>query len=185
MARGSLAQLIIIDVEATCWAKKEDKPPNEISEIIEIGICTFDITTWKPLAKHQIIVKPTQSTVSRYCTELTGWTQEALGTKGILLKEACNKLVSIYNTKKYVWASWGDYDRLQFERECNRKAIKYPFSVTHLNLKKIFAMHFSLTRGVGMCDALQKLGLALEGKHHNGADDAWNIGRILEAQGRF
>jgi hypothetical protein len=38
---GKLDQIIVIDVEATCW---EGHPPaNEESEIIEIGLCVMDV----------------------------------------------------------------------------------------------------------------------------------------------
>jgi inhibitor of KinA sporulation pathway (predicted exonuclease) len=42
-----------------------------------------------------------------------------------------------------------------------------------------------LRKEVGMMTALQFAGLQLEGEHHKGVDDAWNIGRLLEWQGRY
>jgi len=183
MAR--LDRLIIVDVEATCWEKNQ-KPPGEVSEIIEIGICIFDLKLWQLLGKpNRIVVRPTESKVSKYCTSLTGWTQKELDRQGIPFVDACSLLTSSYNTKNLPWASWGDYDRGQFERECKRKDIKYPFNVNHLNLKTLFAIHANISKAVGMKEALQMVGLNLEGKHHSGRDDAWNIGRILEKQGRF
>lgn len=183
--RLKLDQLLICDIECSCWNPRSTKPPNEHQEIIEIGLCFFDTHPWKPTTKHQIVVRPTQSSVSKFCTDLTGWTQEALESKGILFKDACTTLTSVYNSNRYPWASWGDFDRIAFERECKRKDVKYPFSATHINLKTIFAINRKLSKGVGMKKALDVLGLELEGTHHSGIDDAWNIGRILEEQGRF
>lgn len=37
--------LIIIDIEATCWKKLP--PPGQQSEIIEIGVCTYDLASGK------------------------------------------------------------------------------------------------------------------------------------------
>ncbi len=38
---GKLDQIIVIDVESTCW---EDRPPeNDASEIIEVGICVVNV----------------------------------------------------------------------------------------------------------------------------------------------
>lgn len=179
-----LEHLLIIDIEATCWEKGK-KPRDEKNEIIEIGLCIFNLHDWVPEEKHQIVVKPTESRVSEYCTTLTGWTQRELDSEGIRLVDACNLLQNVYNSRQRVWSSWGDYDRLQFELECNRKAVKYPFSVKHMNLKTLYAIHRSWVKETGMANALQIQGLKLEGRHHKGVDDAWNIGRILQSQGRF
>ena len=179
-----LEQIVIVDIEATCWAGGQ-KPADQKNEIIEIGVCLFDCKDWKAKSKHQIIVKPSESKVSEYCTGLTGWTQAELDSEGISLYDACNLLTSVYNTKQRLWASWGDYDRLQFKRECDRKALKYPFSVKHVNLKTLYAIHRGWAKETGMADALHLEGLPLEGRHHKGVDDAWNIGRILQSQGRF
>ena len=184
MSRLKLDSLIIIDLEATCWPENL-KPPEQHSEIIEIGICTFDLMLWSIAVSDTIVVIPTQSEVSKYCTDLTGWTQKALEESGVLLKDACKTLTGVYNTKQHVWASWGDYDRIQFERECSRKDLSYPFGKKHINLKTLFAIHYELKREVGMMDALKLCKLGLEGCLHSGRDDAWNLGRILEAQGRF
>lgn len=179
-----LEHLVIVDIEATCW-ERGSKPPDQKNEIIEVGVCIFNLRDWKPEKKAQIIVKPTESKVSEYCTALTGWTQADLDSEGISLVAACNLLTNEYNTKQRAWASWGDYDRLQFERECSRKAINYPYSVKHMNLKTLYAIHRGWVKETGMADALHIQGLKLEGRHHKGVDDAWNIGRILESQGRF
>ena len=178
---AKLDTLLIIDIEATCWKNKEERPKGEVSEIIEVGICSFDLQCWKPIetSRKSIIVKPIQSRVSAYCTDLTSLTQ-AIVDEGVTLADACNILTAEYNSRSKAWASWGDYDREMFFKECRRKDIKYPFGLTHFNLKSLYAMHRGITKGVGMSAALQQLDLRLLGTHHRGMDDAYNIGRILE-----
>lgn len=176
--------LLIIDVEATCW-ERGTAPPEQTNEVIEVGICVFDLSFWKPTEKDQIIVTPTQSDVSKYCTDLTGYTLPYLKAKGVSFHEACRQLRDKFESKTRVWGSWGDYDRVQFERECRRKDVIYPFSSTHFNLKALFSIHNQMKKGIGMKRALEKSKLRLEGLHHIGMDDAYNTGRILEAQGRF
>ncbi|WP_223839461.1 3'-5' exonuclease family protein [Saccharopolyspora pogona] len=39
-------------------------------------------------------------------------------------------------------------------------------------------MH-GLNARLGMARALDRAGLPLEGRHHNGADDAWNIAALV------
>lgn len=41
------------------------------------------------------------------------------------------------------------------------------------------AVIYALPREVGMAQALELLDLPLEGTHHRGDDDAWNIAGIL------
>ncbi|NIM12915.1 MAG: DNA polymerase III [Candidatus Aminicenantes bacterium] len=171
-----LDQIIVVDVEATCW---EGEPPEgQDSEIIEIGICPIDVATAEPLEKRSILVKPEKSTVSDFCTTLTTLTQDDV-EKGIAFKEACRILKKEYRTKHRAWASYGDYDRRQFERQCLSWNISYPFGATHINVKNLFAIAWKLPREVGMAEALKTLDLPLEGIHHRGEDDAWNIARIL------
>jgi inhibitor of KinA sporulation pathway (predicted exonuclease) len=172
---------LIIDVESTCWENKEARPEGEVSEIIEVGICPFDLKRYKPIEDdcRSILVKPIQSEVSAYCTNLTGITQEMVDG-GVTLAHACNLLTSEYNSRRKAWASWGDYDREMFHTECRRKGISYPFGLTHFNLKTLYGIHRGVLKGVGMTTALQHLGLPLFGQHHRGMDDAYNIGRILQ-----
>ncbi|MBD2184598.1 exonuclease domain-containing protein [Planktothrix sp. FACHB-1355] len=168
--------IIIVDVEATCWS--ESPPPGQENEIIEIGICTLDIATGKRLEKESILVKPERSTVSEFCTQLTTLTQAQVDT-GISFAEACAMLKQKYLSHQRVWASYGDYDRRQFERQCQSRQISYPFGTRHINVKTLFAIVHGLSIEVGMDEALQLLNLPLEGTHHRGGDDAWNIAAIF------
>ncbi len=175
MAR-KLNRLLVIDIESTCWPG--DPPPGEESEIIEIGICVVNIATLTREAPQTILVRPQRSSVSSFCSELTTLTQTHV-EQGVTLAEACRILRETYHAKNRLWASYGDYDRLQFERNCAAAGIPYPFGSGHLNVKTLFAITYGLRREVGMSKALQLLGLPLEGTHHRGKDDAWNIAGIL------
>ncbi|QDV40613.1 hypothetical protein Enr13x_04190 [Stieleria neptunia] len=55
----------------------------------------------------------------------------------------------------------------------------YPFGITHLNVKSLFAVSLGLKHEVGLDGAYEMLGLQMEGTHHRGDDDAWNIAGIL------
>jgi inhibitor of KinA sporulation pathway (predicted exonuclease) len=60
-----------------------------------------------------------------------------------------------------------------------RLGIPYPFGPTHLNVKSLLAVARAWPREVGMSEALKREGLPLEGTHHRGVDEAWNIAAIL------
>ena len=171
-----LDAIIVVDVESTCW--KSNPPPGEESEIIEVGICLLDVASATPLEKESILVKPERSLVSKFCTELTTLTQEQVD-KGVSFAEACAVLKSKYKSPQRVWASYGDYDRNMFEKQSLSCGIKYPFGPRHINVKTLFALAYNLEKEVGMPAALETLKIPLEGTHHRGGDDAWNIGKIL------
>ncbi|NUP46227.1 MAG: exonuclease domain-containing protein [Catenulispora sp.] len=165
--------LNVVDVEATCW---EGRPPGgQVSEIIEIGLTVVDVEERVRVGKHRILVRPEHSTVSAFCTELTGLTQEEVDG-GVPFAEACEVLRE-HRADSRVWASWGDYDRKQFRRQCDA-GVRYPFGA-HVNAKQQFAVAQGWSKGVGMHRALEVAGLPLEGRHHCGADDAWNIAALV------
>lgn len=168
-------QILVVDIESTCW--KEPRIEN-IGEIIEIGICPIDTESGDVLEAKSIMVKPEHSKVSKFCTELTTLTQDDVDS-GTSFKDACNILVNEYNSKKYVWASYGSYDKTQFDTQCKRGHIEYPFSKAHINVKILFALRYSLRRDIGMEKALKLLDMPLTGTHHRGIDDARNIANIL------
>jgi inhibitor of KinA sporulation pathway (predicted exonuclease) len=176
VARRLLDQLLIIDVEATCW--EGPVPEDQESEIIEIGLCTLDVITGERAEKRSILVKPERSRVSPFCTQLTTLTQEMVD-QGVTFMKACTILRQEYASKERVWASYGDYDRRMFERQCQEFQVEYPFGVRHLNIKTLFALMDGLRGEVGLAEALRRLNMPLEGTHHRGGDDAWNIGGIF------
>lgn len=175
MAR-SLDQINVIDLESTCW--RGDPPAGQISEIIEIGVAMVDVQTLQRIEKHCILIKPARSEVSPFCTELTTLSADHLSDAGSLA-DATRQLKKQFDSKSRLWASWGDYDRRQFERVCKAFGVGYPFGISHLNVKTLFALVHGLDHEVGMDRACELLDLPLEGTHHRGVDDAWNIAAIL------
>ena len=176
MSRRLLDLLLVIDIEATCW---EGEPPTgQENEIIEIGICTLDVATGQRREKRSLLVKPERSQVSPFCTQLTTLTQEQVD-QGMSFMDACKILQDEYLSRERIWASYGDYDRAQFERQCRTRQMAYPFGSRHINIKTLFAVCYGLSHEVGMARALDVAGLTLEGTHHRGDDDAWNIAALV------
>jgi inhibitor of KinA sporulation pathway (predicted exonuclease) len=171
-----LDQILVVDVEATCW----DGPPpaGQESEIIEIGLCLLAVDSGQRLMRESLLVCPERSKVSEYCSRLTTLTQEQVEL-GMPFEQACRHLRDVHHARQRTMASYGDYDRLQFERQCRARSLPYPFGRTHLNVKNLLAIALGLPREVGLDRGLSMLGLPLEGTHHRGDDDAWNIATIL------
>jgi len=173
----SLDKIIVVDLEATCW--RGYPPKGQTQQIIEVGVCLLDVKTHEITDNRGILIKPTRSTVSKFCTELTTITQEMLDEEGVSLKEACSILLDEYNSKKRVWASFGDYDRRMVEKDCKAYNLSYPFGKKHINVKVWFALRHKLRREGGMAKGLAHLDIPLEGTHHRGVDDAYNTAKLL------
>ena len=176
MAR-KLDKILVIDVEATCW--EDDPPEGQVSEIIEIGLCVLDVATGEREPPRAIMVKPQHSNLSEYCIQLTTITPEMLAD-GMHFAEACDLLREEYHSHQRTWASYGDYDRLHFMKQCEAWGIPYPFGRSHLNVKNLLALQLGLKKEVGLHVGTSLLGLTFEGTLHRGVDDAWNIAAVLE-----
>lgn len=169
----------VIDIEATCWEGKDDIPFGSKSEIIEIGICQINLQTLDRTKKRSILIKPKFSTVSPFCEQLTTITQKMLDQDGVSQQEAVDILLKEYNSLYLPWASYGFYDQKMFKEMWDLYGIQYPLHNRHTNIKFNFAMMFGLTKEVGMDSALEMLKIPLDGTHHRGSDDAWNIAAIM------
>lgn len=176
----NLMKFNIIDLEATCWEQGE-RPHGIQSQIIQIGICVADLHNKTISKPESIYVLPSSpfNGLTEFCTELTGITDEILVEKGISKGEAFSILVDKYRTHKRPWGSWGDYDRRMLDMESRyMPLINRPMSNQHLNIKLMYPI-FTGRKLSGLPKAMKVLGLEFEGRHHDGADDAFNIARVL------
>jgi len=171
-----LDKILVIDLESTCW--EGPPPPGQVSEIIEVGLVVVDVATLTRGQKRSILVKPVKSQVSEFCTRLTTLTADHLKDAGTLA-DAAKMLKKEFASQDRLWASWGDYDRRQFERVCKELNVGYPFGISHLNVKTLFSVAHGLDQEIGLDMAFSRLGLTMEGTHHRGDDDAWNIAGLL------
>lgn len=170
--------VVVVDLEATCW-KNNVAPPGQQQEIIEIGVCKLDLQTLEPADKRSLLVKPTRSRVSEFCTGLTSLTQEQVDA-GQDFAAACEVLRTDYGGPRHLWVSWGDYDRRMMHWQCDSFYVEYPFAQgAHLNLKQLYGDLRLGGKRKGMARALKNESLDMHGRHHRGHDDAWNTARLL------
>jgi 3'-5' exoribonuclease 1 len=166
---------IIVDLEATCWERK-DKLPNEI---IEIGAVCIDEN--KNIAgETDLFVKPkVHPKLSEFCTELTSITQEMVDWAP-LFPDALQQFQAWIKSfgEEYILCSWGFYDRVQFENDCKLHKLDTSWLHHHISLKHQYAKIKNI-KPVGMKAALKKEAISLEGTHHRGLDDAKNISKIF------
>lgn len=177
---GDLSRILIIDLEATCW--QGGRPPGEEPEIIEIGNAMLYPGEKRVEPGPEVLVQPSRSRVSAFCTELTGITQEDVDQRGLPLAGAMQVLAEAHGElADLVWGSFGDYDREKLVGECVLHGLPFALSEAHINIKRLVAQAYGWPKERGMMRTLHHLGLEpLPGsRHHRGADDALNIGRIL------
>jgi len=172
---------LVIDLEATCWEKDEggyftDKQKHE-SEIIEIGITSICMEDKVITESESIIVRPTKSEISEYCTNLTTLTPEFVEEEGISFGEAIDILRIKYKAGRNMWASWGDWDKHAFQDQCRNEGVPYPFNNNHLNIKAKFCWRFG--RSCGLAKALAHMDIPFDGTAHRGIDDSFNTAKLL------
>jgi inhibitor of KinA sporulation pathway (predicted exonuclease) len=167
----------VVDVEATCWDR--DDPLAGTSEIIQVGIAQLDLNDLKVGLHERIYVKPVRSKISEFCSKLTGITQFEVDSKGMDFQATCEIIEGSYDTLGLPWASYGDYDRNQFDRNCKMRNARYPFGSRHINVKTLLAASLGWKSEVGLEVALDEMGMTMEGRLHDGLDDAKNIARLL------
>ena len=177
MAHADLNKILVVDLEATCWEPKFEQG-DQISEIIEIGACLLDVKTGAITNKTSYLIRPTHSTLSKFCIGLTSITPELLKTDGIPFQDAVNKMSKEFGVNK-TWASWGNYDQRKFREDCAFKNVPYPFKQTHINAKNLFALRKGMAREVGLAEAVRICGFEFEGQHHRGHNDAFMAAKVL------
>lgn len=186
---AALDRVFVIDVEATCWETREEQG-NRPNEVIEIGICELNKVTGI-VDVSSYIVKPQFTTVSPFCTQLTGWTQEQVD-EGASLAVTLKQIGIDYKmTPDHVWFSFGEYDRVKLCSDPGLRASAFslygierrdnPIAQlrAHFNVKTLMALKEGLNKEMSMDRALRFYGETLDGRHHNGADDAMNIAKIV------
>lgn len=179
---------LVVDVEATCWETKQEQG-NKPNEIIEIGVAALDFKSGQVVDNASIIVKPRYTEVSPFCTQLTGWTQAEIN-EGFDIEDALKDFQAQFNpTYETIWFSCGEYDRMKLSSLTNAGlgrlysilAERNPFDQmrAHVNIKTLFALKQKMKKEAGMERMLAMIGETIEGRHHNGADDAKNIAKIV------
>lgn len=177
-----------VDLEATCTNDPVERETYR-NEIIEVGIALLDVRSLTVVETHQLYVKPTTTSVLPFCTELTGITPERVaqspGFPQVMAQ--LQALVSRWQARGVTsWGSFGEYDRNQFARQCERERVFNPMQLLeHFNVKSAAQVALKSKKGLGLATAVQRLGLTFYGNHHSGMDDAVNVANVLAAVQRI
>ena len=178
MGNWTFDQVIVIDLESTCWDKPEEQATN-VSEIIEIGVCILDVLTGEIRNPRGLIVKPIASKISPFCTELTSIDDDMIKREGMKFEDAINILKKDYGVSRKIMGGYGNYDKHMLSIECQRQNIKAPFGPTYLNISAMATLKLKANKRLGLKKACNIFGLEFEGRAHRGVDDAVMAAKIL------
>jgi len=169
---------LVIDLEATCC--DDNSFPRTDMEIVEIGAVMVCPTTHQPLDEFQTFVRPVLNpNLTDFCRNLTNISQSQVDSAPSFAGALSNLIDWANGFDPFVFCSWGNYDRTQFESDCSRHDVDYPLGDRHINLKAEFASAHGRRKKLGVPAALRLVGLTFSGSHHRGIDDARNIARLL------
>lgn len=169
---------LIVDLEATCCDQKTIA--RHEMEIIEIGAVMVEKKSLVPVDEYQAFVKPVRHPrLTSFCKSLTSIQQSDVDN-ALRYPEVIQQFKEwMYQYDNFLFCSWGDYDKGQFEQDCRMHAVPYPFASEHVNIKVLFSQNQNLKKKFGMADALAYAKIPLQGTHHRGIDDARNMAKLM------
>lgn len=171
-------RMLFVDVELTCW---EGQPPiGEIPELIAFGIVDLKTDDLEIRREKMFFVRPQVSTVSPFCSTLTGITPKEV--------DAAPPLPEVVRTIRKTfgqsdWCAWGRDDEL-IRESCERAGSELPFLGCFHDLAAQVRTLLGLTYRLGLDEALDRFGLDWEGPPHDPLADAKNLARLFVALAR-
>lgn len=171
-------KFLIVDLEATCCDK--GTVPRQQMEIIEIGAVMVDKSSYEMIDEYQTFIKPVRHPVlTGFCKDLTSITQEDVDAAPTFPEAISDFKKWLYQYNGFAFCSWGDYDKNQLQKDSLIHNIPNPISAEHFNIKKAFSKTQGLKKKLGMAQAMEHMGIPLEGTHHRGIDDARNMAKLM------
>ena len=179
--------LYCVDLEATCDEVDESESPRPLEvapdqmERIEIGLVVIDLETLEVVDEFQRFVRPQINPVlTDFCKQLTSIQQADVDSAGTYVEVGQELVGFIARYPNAAWASWGDYDARQLERDAGFVACPSLLSgLPHFNARK---WHKSLydNHPKGLKQTVESLGLIWRDNYHRGIDDARNVASIVK-----
>lgn len=165
-------RILCIDVEMTCW--EGAPPPGEVSEMIALGIVDLRTDDLEIKRAQQFLIRPQFSTVSPFCSILTGITPKEA--------EAAPPLAEVLATVRKSfgqgdWCAWGRDDEM-IRDSCGRAGVAFPFPGLFHDVSAQVRLLLGLTYRPGLDEALARLNLDFEGPAHDALADARNLARL-------
>lgn len=183
--------LCVLDFEATCWENSQNK---QQMEIIEWPSVLYKVTENDNESTRNIVrligefhqyVKPTICPeLTKFCTDLTGITQETVNSANTFDVVYANHIKwlseNVPQNANFIIATCGRWDlETQLIKELKVKNLPlHSFYKSFINVKAELEYFYKI-KAYGMKGMLRDLNLTLDGRHHSGIDDTRNISKII------
>jgi ERI1 exoribonuclease 3 len=126
--------------------------------------------------------------LTKFCTDLTGITQDMVTNQPILADVLTNFHTWLKNenllqsTVKFIFVTCGDWDLFTMLRsQCDYFRLPRAEYFNHwINIKKSFNKAIGKDARDGMMGMLKDLNIPHTGRHHSGIDDCKNIAEVLK-----
>ena len=166
-------RLLCIDVEMTCW---EGAPPDgEVPEMIALGIVEVKSDDLAIQREKLFLIRPQLSTISPFCSTLTGITPNE-GGAAPPLAQVIRSVRKQFGQRD--WCAWGRDDEL-IRESCDRAGAEFPFPGLFHDLAAQVRLLLGLTYRPGLDEALARFGLDFEGQPHDALADARNLALLF------
>jgi len=179
--------LYCVDLEATCdeVGDLESSRPLAVvpaqMETIEIGLVVMDLETLEIVDEFQRFVRPQINPIlTNFCKKLTSIQQADVDSARTYVEVGQELGAFIARYPNAAWASWGDYDARQLERDAGFAACPSLLAgLQHFNVRK---WHKGLydNQPKGLQQTVEAMGLLWQGTYHRGIDDAKNVASIIK-----
>ena len=179
--------LYCVDLEASCDEIDESESPRPLAvvpdqmETIEIGLVVIDLETLEIVDEFQRFVRPKiNPTLTDFCKKLTSIQQANVDNAESYVDVSHELGAFIARYPDAAWASWGDYDARQLERDAGLAACPSLLSgLQHFNVRKWHKGQYD-DQPKSLKQTVQSLGLVWQGTYHRGIDDARNVASIVK-----
>lgn len=167
--------LYCVDLEATCdeldeskSARKHVVAPDQM-ETIEIGLVVIDLESLEIVDEFQRFIRPQINPIlTDFCEQLTSIQQADVDSAGTYVEVGEELRAFIARYPNAAWASWGDYDERQLERDAVFAACPSLLEgLPHFNARKWHAGLYD-NRPKGLKQTVESMSLAWLGTYHRG-----------------
>nr|WP_180205591.1 3'-5' exonuclease [Pseudomonas sp. SbOxS1]NYU05720.1 exonuclease domain-containing protein [Pseudomonas sp. SbOxS1] len=179
--------LYCVDLEATCDDVGVNESPRSLvvvpdqMETIEIGLVVIDLESLEIVGEFQRFVRPQiHPTLTDFCKKLTSIQQTDVDSARTYQEVGDELRMFAESYLNAAWASWGDYDARQLERDAAFAGCPSLLEgLPHFNARKWHAGLYD-DRPKSLKQTVESLGLVWRGSYHRGIDDARNVASIIK-----
>jgi inhibitor of KinA sporulation pathway (predicted exonuclease) len=168
----------VLDTELTCYADGVF-PEGEKQEHIHFGLTVVDLRTLQILRTVSTPIIPVMSTVTPFCTGLTGWTKAKLTKQGVHYAVACRRIMAKEGSLNRLLVTDSNGDVTSVREQCKLMGVDHPFGEDHLNVSTLFTLITGQRENLSLAEKLAVVGLKFEGRPHRADVDSFNIARLL------